>query len=199
MSIKSITVNQIVIKTNKGHVGVAHYIDGEIGAYEATDLPFMLDDKNSSMPNVVWELSQLLKQAKESYLANNNARLMIAVPETVFIIANNIDLLTRMLWSNTYILQKGKKRELTKREFEAYKELLLNYKAVIGKAVIVNSKFTPIIHKKEETKQDAVWCELNEMSGEILGFGKKAPTEVVAEVPTEYNAHAKDEEEDMPF
>lgn len=197
MSIKSITVNQIVIKTNKGHVAVSHCINGEIGAYEATDLPFLLDDKNSSMPNVVWELSQLLKQAKETYLVGNSSRLMIAVPETVFIIANNIDLLTRMLWSNTYILSKDRKRELTKKEFEAYKELLLNYKSVIGKAVIVNNRYTPINRKEGESRQDATWCQLNEEAGQILGFGKKAPTEVVAETPAEYKAH--DEDEDMPF
>lgn len=188
-------VKQAVLGFKKGEVTIGHNFGGEIEVkhFKENELKFKTGTTDANMPNSVYMLNNLLeviiaeiKEAKEK--KKMPARYKIAVPSSVSQLANNMEIMTELCWTDqmaydiknlygriTLVHAKlANRRALVNGEKQIYRELLNNIKLATGHVIIKDSSYVPLNHKEDETEEQATWCEINQKIKD-LREGHKAP------------------------
>lgn len=191
---QNIQLHQIAMFIRDGRVAVATHINGETSYYEPTQesMPFEFGNKDHGIPNAIAELAQLLDVLNEGIFMEKGHRAIVAVPQTICRIFNNTELITRMLWTGLYILDKkamNEKTPLSPAEKACYKRAFFAYRNLMGKVILVDTNNVKGSRKPGEqlTQEQETWIKLKDMvNGKF--YGKRTVTAI--------NAVVLEEEED---
>lgn len=113
--------NKVSMRMKNGTVSVGAIINDEETSYIAEKY-FTKESKANSVPNTIHELCNIMDSIKECEDLQEQ-KTVIAVPNRVAYIANNLGLLTRMIWSGKNLLSKDDKgayRDMTEKEMDLY-------------------------------------------------------------------------------
>lgn len=218
-------MKNIVVKFKKGHVAYSHNLNGAITSKKLEEpTPFGFDKLDGrpdpGIYNVFWELDKIMNQAITFIQANPTERIQIAVPGQVWALANNLDMMTRMMWTRkclysvvkdekshrTILLNRptvGKNAQypLNDAEFTMYKNLFFNMKKLMGFGLVVDSQFTCSKAENAKTPDAIAWYELNQACNQLLeiGTGDGANNPWGNMTGTDAFTPQIEDEEDAPF
>ena len=208
-------MKNLVVKFKQGYVGVAHNLGTEIEThkFEQNELGFAVGKQttDTGIPNVFWALDEILKAVEQEAKANPQEIFQIAVPGTVYAVATNLDMMTKMLWSKkmlykttvdknshrTILLYRKslEQRPLTQNEMLAYTRLFNHIRKLMGRILFVDSQFITSNPENAKTDDQKVWCALNNACNMTMGIG------AASYAPTEFSSMAGelDDQDEFPF
>lgn len=157
--------NKIATRVKNGKVAVDALINDEETPYYAA--PYYKGEKASnSIPNIINAICDLMETIAAD-TSMHTQRTIIAVPNTVYYIANNLELLTNMIWEHRFLLDKkkgedNKPRIMADKEYKLYcrlRDLICQTCAFI---VIQDSAYTKYKKTDAITQDQQEWVKLNQ-------------------------------------
>lgn len=216
-------MKNIVVKFKTGYVGMAHNLNGEIEThkFEQEELGFAVGKQtpDTGIPNVFWAMDSILKQVSEVIAKNPKERVQIAVPGTVYALASNLEMLTKIIWThkmvyNTVTDQKSHRTILLHRktadqyllsepEWIAYRSLFSHIKKLMGFVLFVDSNFINNNPETAKTPDQQAWLQVNQACNALMGMSARGAQSPYASVGngTGSNAPAYEpsEDDECPF